>query len=58
MVKTAPGKAGDLGSNPRSGRSVGEGNGNPHSNSFLGNPMGRVVWWAIVHRIKKESDAT
>ena len=33
--------AGDLGSIPGSGRSPGEGNGNPLQNSCLGNPMDR-----------------
>ena len=31
--------AGDMGSNPGSGRSPGEGNGNPLQYSCLGNPM-------------------
>ena len=33
--------AGDLGSIPGSGRSTGEGNGNPLQYSYLKNPMGR-----------------
>ena len=40
--------AGDPGSIPGSGRSPGEGNGNPLQYSFLENPMDRGVWWAIV----------
>ena len=28
------------------GRSPGEGNGNPHHYSCLGNPMDRGAWWA------------
>ena len=32
---------------PRSGRPRGEGNGNP----FLGNPMDRGAWQAIVQRV-------
>ena len=40
---------GDLGSIPESGRSPGEGNGNPHQYSFLENPMGGGSWWATVH---------
>ena len=37
-------KAGDLGSNPRSGRSPGEGNGNPLQYSCLENPMEGGAW--------------
>ena len=40
--------AGDLGSIPGSGRSPGEGNGNPRQYSCLENPMDRGVWWATV----------
>ena len=43
--------AGDPGSIPGSGRSPGEGNGNPLQSSGLGNPMDRGAWWAIVHRV-------
>ena len=39
----------DLGSIPGSGRSPGEGNGNPLQYSCLGNPMGRGAWRATVH---------
>ena len=42
-------KAGDLGSIPGSGRSPGEGNGNPLQCSCLENPMYRGVWQATVH---------
>ena len=41
--------AGDPGSVPGSGRSPGEGNGNPLQYSCLENPMDRGGWWAIVH---------
>ena len=40
---------GDLDSIPESGRSPGEGNGNPLQYSCLENPMGREAWWATVH---------
>ena len=40
--------AGDLGSIPGLGRSIGEGNGNPHQYSCQENSMERRVWWAIV----------
>ena len=36
--------AGDLGSTPGSGRSSGEGNGNPLQYSCLENPMDRGAW--------------
>ena len=43
--------AGDPGSIPGSGRSPGEGNGNPLQYSCLENPMDRVAWWVTVHGI-------
>ena len=45
--------AGDLGSIPGSGRSPGEGNGNPPQYSCLENPMDGGAWWAIVHGVAK-----
>ena len=45
--------AGDPGSIPGSGRSSGEGNGNPLQYSCLENPMDRGAWWATVHRVAK-----
>ena len=53
VVKYLPGDAGDVGLIPGSGRSLGEGNGNPFQNSCLGNPMGGGAWWATVHGVKK-----
>ena len=44
---------GDLGSNSGSGRSPGEGNGNPLQYSCLENPMDREAWWATVHVVAK-----
>ena len=41
------------GSIPGSGRSLGEGNGNPLQYSRLGNPMDREAWWATVHGVTK-----
>ena len=41
--------AGDPGSIPGSGRSPGEGNGNPLQYSCLENPMDRGAWQATVH---------
>ena len=52
------GDPGDAGSIPGSGRSPGEGNGNPLQYSCLGNPKGRGAWRAIVHRVAKEWDTT
>ena len=48
--------AGDLGLIPGSGRSVGEGNGNPFQYSCLENFMNRRAWQATVHGVTKESD--
>ena len=46
---------GDLGSIPGSGRSSGEGNGNPLQYSCLENPMmDRGAWWATVHGPQRE----
>ena len=55
MVENLPANAGDTkdtGSIPGSGRSPGEGNGNPLQDSCLGNPMDRGA-----HRVA-ESDMT
>ena len=57
VVKNLPTKAGDTGSIPVSGRSSGEGNGNPLQ-YYLENPMDRRAWWATVHRVAKELDMT
>ena len=45
--------AGYLGSIPRSGRSPGEGNGNPLQYSCLENPMDQGARWATVHGVAK-----
>ena len=44
---------GDLGSIPVSGRSPGEGNGNPLQFSCLENPMDREAWQSTVHGVTK-----
>ena len=41
----------DAGSSPVSGRSPGEGNGNPLQYSCLENFMDRGIWQATVHRV-------
>ena len=51
MLKSLPANAGDPGSIPESGRSPGEGNGNPFQYSCLGNPMDRGAWWATVRGV-------
>ena len=50
--------AGDLGSIPGSGRSPGEGNGNPLRYSHLENPVDGGAWQGTVHGIAKELDMT
>ena len=52
-VKRLAYNARDLGSIPGSGRSSGEGNGNPLWYSCLENPMDRGGWWATVHGVAK-----
>ena len=54
VVKSLAASAGDkrdMGSIPGSGRSSGEGNGNPLQYSCLENPRDRKAWWASVHGI-------
>ena len=54
VVRNLPadaGDIGDLGLIPGSGRSPGEGNGNPPQYSCLGNPIDRGTWWATVDRV-------
>ena len=46
-VKASACNVGDLGSIPGSGRSPGEGNGNPLQCSCLENLMDRGAWWEL-----------
>ena len=46
-------KAGDVGSIPGSGRSLGGGQGNLFQYSHLQNPRDRGAWWAAVHTVAK-----
>ena len=52
-VKASACNVGDLGLIPGSGRSPGEGNGNPLQYSCLENPMDGGAWWATVHGVAK-----
>ena len=47
------GDTGDVCSISGSGRSPGEGHGNPLQYSCLENPMDRGGWWATVHEVAK-----
>ena len=53
VVKNPSANAGDVRSTPGSGRSPGEGNGNPLWYSCLGNPTEGGAWRAPVHRVAK-----
>ena len=53
VVENPLASAGDMGSIPGSGRSLGERNGNPLLYSCLGNPMDRGSWQAIVHGVSR-----
>ena len=56
VVKNPPANAGDsrdMGSIPRSRRSLGRGNGKALQYSCLENPMDRGAWWATVHGAEK-----
>ena len=51
MVKVSAYDAGDPGLIPGSGRSPGEGNGNPLQYSCLENPRSREAWWAAIYEV-------
>ena len=56
MVKNPPANAGDtrdVGLISESGKSPGEGNGNPLQYSCLENSIDTGVWWATVYGVKK-----
>ena len=56
MVKNPHANTGDvrdMGLIPGSGRSPGEGHGNPLEYSCLENPTDRRGWWATVHGVTK-----
>ena len=56
MVENPPANAGDAGLIPGSGRSPGEGNGNPLQYFCLENTVDMVPWWATVCGVAKKSD--
>ena len=61
MVKNSLANAGDardVGLIPVSGRSPGEGSGNPLQYSCLGKSKDRDAWQAVVHGVAKELDVT
>ena len=58
MVKNPPANAGATGLIPGSGRSPGEGYGNPLQYSCLENSMDRGAWRAMVHGVAKALDVT
>ena len=58
VIKNLPAKAGDMGLIPGLERSPGEGNGNPLQYSYLGNPMDRGAWRALVCGVTKELHMT
>ena len=53
VVKNLCAKAGGSGLVPGSGKSPGEGNGNPFQHSCLGNSMLKGAWLATVHGVAK-----
>ena len=53
VEKNLPANAGDSGSILGSGRSLGEGNGNPLKYSCLGNPMDKGAWQATFQGLQK-----
>ena len=58
VVKNPPASTEDADSIPGSGRSPGEGNGNPLQYSCLENPIDRGACKATVHGVSRESDRT
>ena len=51
MIKNLPDNAEDVSLIAESGRSPGEGRGNPFQYSCWNDPMDRGAWWATVHRV-------
>ena len=53
MIKESACNEGDPGWISGSGKSPGEGNGNPLQYSCQENPKDRGAWWAIIHGVSK-----
>ena len=53
VVKNLPANAGNTSWIPGSGRSPGEGNGNPLQYACLENPMDKGAWQATVHGVAR-----
>ena len=53
MVKESAFNAGDSGSIPGLGRSLGEGKGNPLQYSCLEKSVNRIAWQAVIHGVAK-----
>ena len=58
VVNNLPANAGDLGLIAGSGRSCGEGSGNPLQYFCLRNLMDRGAWQVTAHEVTKELDTT
>ena len=58
VVDSPPANAGDSGSIPGSGRSLGEGNGNPLQCFCLESLINKGAWRAIVQGVAEELDMT
>ena len=58
VVKNPSANAGDASSVPGSGRSPGEGDGNPPQYSCLEIPMDGGAWRAIVHGVAKKLETS
>ena len=61
MVKNPPANTGDIrdaGLIPGLGRSPGGRKGKPFQYSCLENPIDNGAWWATIHKVAKEADAT
>ena len=58
LVKNTLANAGYVSSTSGSGRSPGEGNGNPFQYFCQRNPIDREAWWMTVLGVAKELDMT
>ena len=58
LIKNLLANASDTSLIPGSGRSPGDGNGNPLQDSRLENPMDRRIWQGTVQRVTKVLEVT